>query len=62
MLYAVAEIAVFMIGATIVALGRSYYLLYVLKKGNFFSKIITWGATAVVAGFWGWHWVTVACQ
>ncbi len=51
-----------LIGATIAALGRSYYLMYVLKKGNLFSKVITWSATAVVIGFWSWHWISQASQ
>jgi len=51
-----------LIGATVVALGRSHYVLYILKKGNLFSTIVTWAATALVTGFWGWHWVSLACQ
>ncbi|MEX0819108.1 MAG: hypothetical protein WD070_05935 [Pirellulaceae bacterium] len=46
-----------LIGVTVVAMGRSHYVLYVLKRGNLASKVITWLATLLVIGFWSWQWL-----
>ncbi len=46
-----------LIGVTVAALGRSHYVLHVLKRGNWVSAAITWVATIVVIGFWSWQWL-----
>ncbi|MDA1051328.1 MAG: hypothetical protein O3C40_12730 [Planctomycetota bacterium] len=46
-----------LIGVTIAAVGRSHYVLYVLKRGNLASIVITWLVTLFVIGFWSWHWL-----
>lgn len=33
-------------------LGRSFYSLYVQKRGTRASKIVTWGSALVIAGMW----------
>ncbi len=33
---------------------RAHYVLYILKRGNRTSAIITWAATILVSGFWTW--------
>ena len=38
-------------------LARAHYVLYVLKRGNRFSAVVTWLSTLLVAGFWVWRWV-----
>jgi hypothetical protein len=50
-------LAPFMIGLTIMFLGRAHYVLYVLKRGNRVSAIITWLATGLVVSFWTWQWI-----
>ena len=51
------------IGLTAVLLGRTHYVLYVLKRGNCVSTVITWLTTVLVIGFWTWKWLksTGAC-
>jgi hypothetical protein len=44
-----------MIAVSILLLGRAFYLLYVRRRGNRVSKIITWTAALVVVGFWTWR-------
>jgi hypothetical protein len=46
-----------LIGVTVVILGRAHYVLYVLKRGNRFSTVMTWLATFIVVGFWSWNWL-----
>ena len=36
-------------------LGRSFYVIYRLKRGNRFSRIVTWVAAVFVVGFWAWR-------
>lgn len=40
--------------ASLALLGRAHWVLYVLKRGTWTSAAVTWLATALVAGFWGW--------
>ena len=44
-----------LIGLSVVFLGRAHYILYVLKRGHRVTTAITWLATLVVIGFWGWQ-------
>ena len=46
-----------LIGLSVMMLGRAHYVLYVLKRGNRASILITWVATIFVLGFWTWRWV-----
>jgi hypothetical protein len=46
-----------LVGLTVLLLGRAYYMLYFLKRGNRVSAAITWLATVFVAGFWTWQWI-----
>jgi hypothetical protein len=51
-----------LIGLTAVLLGRAHYLLYVLKRGNRLSSVITWLSTVFVIGFWTWQWYLGNCR
>ena len=50
----VSWLAPVLIALSIVLLGRSFYILYVLKRGNRASAAITWLAAVFVAGYWTW--------
>jgi hypothetical protein len=38
-----------------VLFARSFYILYVLKRGTRASAAVTWIAAVVVAGYWAWR-------
>jgi hypothetical protein len=42
-------------GLSVVLLGRAFYVLYVQRRGNRTSQVITWLAAASVLGFWTWR-------
>jgi hypothetical protein len=44
-----------LIGLSVLLLGRSFYLLYVRKRGTRPVFILTWLSTLFVAGFWTWR-------
>jgi hypothetical protein len=44
-----------MIVLSILLLGRSFYILYVQRRGNRFSTIITWASALFVFGYWTWR-------
>ena len=44
-----------LIVASAVLLGRSFYILYVQKRGTRPIKILTWLSTLFVIGFWTWR-------
>jgi hypothetical protein len=45
----------FLIGLTVVLLSRSFYVIYVQKRGSRAVKIMTWLSAAFVVCFWtGW--------
>jgi hypothetical protein len=44
-----------MIGLSVLLLGRAFYLVYVRKRGNRVSVVITWASAIFVAGFWTWR-------
>ncbi len=44
-----------LIALSLALLGRSFYILYVRKRGNRASLVITWFAAAFVVGFWTWR-------
>jgi hypothetical protein len=37
-------------------LGRAHYVLYILKRGNRTSTVVTWLTTLFVIGYWAWQW------
>jgi hypothetical protein len=43
-----------LIALSFVFLGRSFYILYVQKRGTKPIKIITWCSALFVVGFWTW--------
>lgn len=43
-------------GLSAALLGRAHYVLWVLKRGNRVSTVITCLATLIVVGFWAWKW------
>ena len=44
-----------LIVASAVLLGRSFYILYVQKRGTRPIKILTWLSNLFVIGFWTWR-------
>ena len=40
---------------SVLLLGRSFYVLYVQKRGTRPVKVLTWCAALFVTGFWTWH-------
>jgi hypothetical protein len=36
-------------------LGRSFYIVYVQKRGQGAAKVLTWLAALFVVGFWTWR-------
>jgi hypothetical protein len=43
-----------LIGLSITLLGRSFFVVYVQKRGTGPVKVLTWLSAAVVVGFWTW--------
>jgi len=46
-----------MIGLSAMLLGRAHYVLFILKRGNRSSTVVTWLATVFVVGYWTWQWM-----
>jgi hypothetical protein len=44
-----------LIALSVLLLGRSFYILYVQKRGTRPVRILTWLSAAFVAGFWTWR-------
>jgi hypothetical protein len=36
-------------------LGRSFYVLYVTRRGSRLSAVITWLSAVFVVGYWTWR-------
>jgi hypothetical protein len=51
-----------MIVLSALLLGRSFYILYVQRRGTRASTIITWLSATFVVGYWTWRFVAVACS
>jgi len=49
-----------MIGLSILLLGRSFYILYVKRRGTRASAFITWLSAAFVIGYWTWRLVAAS--
>ncbi len=43
-----------LIAVCVLLLGRSFYLVYVLRRGNRASMVITWLSALFVVGYWTW--------
>jgi hypothetical protein len=50
-----------LIALSVGLLGRSFYILYVRRKGTRTTAIITWLSAIFVAGFWTWRWYSGGC-
>jgi hypothetical protein len=44
-----------LIALSILLLGRSFYILYVQKRGNRLSVVLTWMSAGFVIGYWTWR-------
>ncbi len=44
-----------LIGVSVLLLGYSFFVLYVLRKGNRASTVLTWLSLVFVIGFWTWQ-------
>jgi len=44
-----------LVGLSVVLLGRSFWVLYVQKRGSRFVKIMTWLSAAFVVCFWSYQ-------
>ena len=44
-----------LIGLSVLLLLRSFYLLYVRRRGSRASAVITWLSAVFVIGFWTWQ-------
>ena len=50
-----ASLAPVLILVSVLLLGRSFYILYVRRRGTRTTAIITWLSAAFVVGYWTWH-------
>lgn len=44
-----------LIGLSVALLGRSFYVLYVQKRGTWPIKVLTWLSATFVVAFWTWR-------
>jgi hypothetical protein len=44
-----------LIGLSLLLLGRSFYILYVKRRGNRTTTVITWLSAALMIGIWTWR-------
>jgi hypothetical protein len=44
-----------LIAASMLLLGRSFYILYVRRRGTVASALITWLSALFVIGYWTWQ-------
>jgi hypothetical protein len=44
-----------LIGVSLLLLGHSFFILYVQKRGNRVSTVITWLAATFVISYWTWR-------
>jgi hypothetical protein len=40
---------------SLLLLGRSFYILYVQRRGNRLSMIVTWLSALFIVGYWTWR-------
>jgi hypothetical protein len=43
-----------LIGLSVLLLLRSFYILYVRRRGTRLSSVLTWCSASFVVGFWTW--------
>ena len=41
--------------ASVVLIGRSFYVIYVRKVRNRLTVVVSWSALVFMVGFWTWH-------
>ena len=44
-----------LIALSVLLLGRSFYVLYIQKRGTFPVKVLTWLSAVFVVCFWTWR-------
>ncbi len=44
----------FLIALSVILLTRSFWVLYVQKRGTLPAKVVTWLSAALVVFFWSW--------
>ena len=44
-----------LIVVSVLLLGRSFYILYVQKRGTRVSAVVTWLSALFVVGYWSWR-------
>ena len=44
---------------SLLLLGRSFYILYVQRRGTRATAVITWLAAVFVVGYWTWRLVSL---
>jgi hypothetical protein len=44
-----------LLGLSLLLLGRSFYILYIHRRGTRASTVITWLSAAAVIGYWTWR-------
>jgi hypothetical protein len=50
-----AWLAPVLVGLSVLLLARSFYILYVQRRGTRASAVITWLSAVGVIGFWTWQ-------
>ena len=56
-----AWLAPVLIVVSALLLGRSFYILYVSKRGTLTTTIITWLSAAFVVGYWSYRYYEGVC-
>ena len=44
-----------LIALSVLLLGRSFYILYVRRRGTRATAVVTWLSAAFVVGYWTWQ-------
>ena len=44
-----------LVGLSVLLLLRSFYILYVQRRGSRVSEVITWLSAILVIGYWTWR-------
>jgi hypothetical protein len=44
-----------LIALSVILLARSFYIVYVQRRGTRPAKVLTWLSALFVIGFWTWH-------
>ena len=48
-------LAAVLIAVSVLLLGRSFYVLYVHRRGTRVTAVITWLSAVFVVGYWTWQ-------